>query len=220
MKKTNFLFVALTVLLIMGCTKDELIDDANSDLQLKKGSPSSNSEITSFSFYGKPVYNYVFFALKELKDESKILKNGTISGSFGAGKRNAFLGNYNFTDISTVQNNPGQDKCWTGLNPAYSLVGAGTVYINSVDYFEFEITDGLYEAGNLAAGCFTPDFYMGGIIICNNAGQGKAKITKAYGKFKAFAGKPLEVYRDGGMLGIERLSGKLNLAFHCRLNPY
>lgn len=220
MKNITFQIVLVMLLLLMGCSQDELINDASENNQLKKGSPGTTA-LSSFRVYGNSIYDNSFFELKELGDDSKILRNGKFSGSIsGIGKINSSLSTYNFESYTTKPNNNIGNKYYTPLSPYYLLLGKGKVYINSVDFFEFEITEGLYEAGNWAPGYITTDLYMGGIFICNNVGQGTAHITIASGKFKAFAGRPLEVYRAGGFTGIDRISGKLNLSLYCRLTNY
>lgn len=221
MKKTVFQIAVAVMLLMVGCAKDELIDEASENKQLKKGS-STNTQVSSIGFTGNSLYNNDFFILEELNDGSKIMKNGKISGSItGFGKINASLSTYKFTSISSYENtSAGQHYDWYALEYNYILVGSGRVYLNSVDYFEFIITEGWYNPGNSSPGVVTPEIYHGGIFICNNAGQGAAKVTVASGKFEAFAGRPLEVYRAYGYTGINRETGKLDLAFVCRLTDY
>ena len=230
MKKTNLLFVALTVLLMMGCSKDELIDEANSDLQLKKGS-IANAGVTSLNFTGNSVTGDSF-ALTELNDGSKIMKNGICSGSItGYGKINPTLSNYSFEEPSSKLNpNYGTTNNFRECQYDYDIDVNGKVSLNTKDYFQFSLTNALYSPANYEAG-FTgpgePEF-KGAMFGCpigrcafidgewTTLYQGEALITSGAGKFKTFAGRKMEVYRNGGTKGINRVTGEMSLVFNIR----
>ena len=230
MKKTNLLFVALTVLLMMGCSKDELIDEANSDLQLKKGS-IANAGVTSLNFTGNSVTGDSF-ALTELNDGSKIMKNGICSGSItGYGKINPTLSNYSFERPSAKINpNYGIPHNEFQLQYDYDVNVNGRVSLTTKDYFDFKLTDALYSPANYEAGVTGPGEpeFKGAIFGCpigNNLFingqwkviyQGEATITLGAGKFKTFTGRKMEVYRNGGTKGINRLTGEMSLVFYIR----
>ena len=203
--KTKIYFGLLALLFVLGCSNDEPINDPNQNSQLERGS------VVSIGFYGNSIDDKTYFFLTELSDGSKILKNGKCSGTISNyGKINPTLSKYSFISCDK-EPNPEYEKSWSPWKNIYILVGGGRVSLNTVDYFEFSIIRGIYSPWN-----YEPDMYKGAIFICNNSGQGEAKITVGSGKFKSFTGRPLEVYRAGGNTGIDRLSGKMYLQFNIR----
>jgi hypothetical protein len=213
----------MTFLVIMGCSKDELIDEANENSQLKKGIIGS-SGISSLNFVGNSVKDGNFFSLTELGDGSIILKNGKCSGSItGYGKINPTLSNYSFASCDKRENlddgpYPLNDR---ELPWDYEMSGKGKVSINNIDYFEFSIIRAIYSPANYKAG--DPGLqvgeteFRGALFSCpityDGVVQGEATITLGAGKFKTFAGRKLEVYRNGGTKGINRVTGEMYLIF-------
>jgi hypothetical protein len=204
--KTKICFGLLALVFALGCSNDELVNNPTENNQLQK-----SSGLIYLGFFGNSIDDNNYFALPELADGSKILKNGKCSGTIkGYGRINPNLSNYSFVNCNK-ESNPEYEKGWSPWENIYILVGGGKVSLNTVDYFEFSIIRGIYSQWN-----YDPDMYKGAIFICNNYNQGEAKITNGSGKFKAFTGKPLEIYRAGGETGIDRLSGKMYLQFYIR----
>lgn len=100
------------------------------------------------------------------------------------------------------------------------MSGKGRVSVNSIDYFEFSITKAIYSPANYRAGDLgmqagEAGFY-GALFGCPINSQGEATITLGAGKFKNFTGRKMEVYRNGGTKGINRLTGEVYLIFNIK----
>lgn len=228
MKKTVFQIAVAVMLLLMGCSKDETITDTRENDQLKKGSkPAPTINVTSFSFTGTSVDYTTYFELLELEDGTRLLKKGQCSGTFKSlgsiksisyGTINPAISDYNFVTCEAVVNNlyPLNSN---ELPYNYILKGSGKASINIVDFIEFSFVEGLYSPCNYKPLIAGSEKYKGGIFICNNAGQGKAIITRGSGIFSKFTGTPIQVLRGGSTYtGNDRITGRLDLYFEARLN--
>lgn len=169
MKKSSFLFVALTVLLMMGCSKDELIDDTSENSQsLKSGRGDGGTNGWNFTeFYGtSTATEYLTICLLNeitgLPENCgrKLRVNGYFSGNLpGYGKINPKLSKYtiSFLDpshpsaVNEIYGDPDiyalyDDKSYTDrIEPyLYNIVIRGSVALSTNDSFTLTVTAELF----------------------------------------------------------------------------
>jgi hypothetical protein len=219
MKKTVFQIAVTVMLLLMGCSKNELIEEASENSQLKRGSIGS-SGTTSITFIGNSVVGD-FFTLTEIADNSKIMKSGKISGSItGYGKINPALSSYSFSTCLgkenpeykyTYPNNQINRAC----THMYDMNGTAKICITTSDYFEITFTKALLVPYNYEAGFWglnEPPFF-GALFGCPMSYQGEAIIISGAGKLGAFIGRKLQIGGGDGRT-FNRITGEVkNLRF-------
>ena len=200
MKKTSFLFVALTVLLMMGCSKDELINDNGENSQsLKSGRGDGGTNGWNFTeFYGtsRIVEDSILIICRDdMNCGRKLQKLGNFSGNLpGYGKINPSLSSYtiNFLD----KDNPSEyftlygdsayyalynNKSYTDrIEPYfYNIVICGIVATSTKDSFRLTIT------GKLSPLVPLLDINTGN-ISCSRFIADDIVITEGKGKFKNY----------------------------------
>ena len=208
MKKTNFLFVALTVLLIMGCSKDELIDDASENNQLKQGFwQGMNFESISKDYETFYTISPVFHTAQNT--QQIMLKNGSFFGSIQSkGKINQSLSYYTIDDLTQIPyknfplNSP-QEFC-------YQLTASGQIFITEKDYCFINITGLIY----------TPNYYPSNyyqdhpseVYGAYTNGDGIITMHDGVGKLKDI-NKTLKVFKGGLTYETDLSIGQIRLKY-------
>ena len=141
MKKSSLLFFALAVMLLMGCSKDELFNDAVENNQLMKGSTKG----MGVTFIGTSSDDEVFIPICPPNSETcgrKLHENGNFSGNItGYGKINPELSKYSLKVTEIIKNqyygNPlyPREEEWS-----YKIEAKGKVILSASDYFNITIT--------------------------------------------------------------------------------
>jgi hypothetical protein len=208
MKKTSFQIAVLALLLIMGCSKDELINDASENNQLKQGfwqgmnfeSISKNDE----NFYTTTPVIYTVQNTQKL-----MLKNGSFFGSIqGKGKINQSSSYYTIDDLTQIPyknfplNSP-QEFC-------YQMTASGKICITEKDYCLVDITGLIfipqYRPSNYYQNHPNEVYYaftLGDGIITMHHGAGKLKDIN----------RTLKVFQGGNAYDTDLSIGQIRLKY-------
>jgi len=214
MKKTVFQIAIAVMLLMMGCSKDELIKNTGENNQLKKGRVvSSTIEFYSASTGTTPL------PLAEVGGQ--ILKSGEFSGNInGYGEINSNLSTYEFTTPVPIPNTdiPNGHGFETNYFLSFNTSTAKIVLAPSRkpspqtnDWCTIQIIR-LERGWNLYPMKWGPDSqygedYLGGNFI------GGAEITDAGGKLESLKGKKFRVERTVKLYDFNLSTGYMRLHF-------
>lgn len=190
MKKTVFQIVVLALFLIMGCSKDDLINTEQEPISAEENNHSVvngnrtgsvNTSLSGISFFSSSIKNDKFIN-DCLPSTRKLLEQGTFSGKIaGIGSINSSLSYYSFTSCKEA---PIDSPPNYGEPLMYKLVANGKIYISTRDYCSITIT------GNAYPWYYTDIQFDGGLFI------GKATTYSGIGKLKNL-NKTFEVYSNG-----------------------
>jgi hypothetical protein len=150
MKKTVFQIVVVVTLLLMGCSKDELINDTSENNQLKTGRLNTSTEIF---FLSNSIANDDFIVLAPgyLCTDRKILRTGIFTGTInGIGKINSRKSTYEIKTFEILDH----DGFWYFSDPSlltysreenmYKITVEGNIIINEQDHCSITITGNIY----------------------------------------------------------------------------
>jgi hypothetical protein len=153
MKKTVFQMAVAVMLLLMGCSKDELPNDTNNELKLKKGSNTS----TEIIFESNSIANNNFIELAPgyLYPVRKILSQGIFTGSInGIGVINSRQSTYEITNYEILPNDHLYDLfdtesrlqylTYPDEKNMYKITIDGNIIINVQDHCSFHIEGNIY----------------------------------------------------------------------------
>lgn len=200
MKKTHIQIVVAVMLLLLGCSKDELINDTSENNQLKKG-------VSGISFYSISVDGDSY----SLPDNPitgatrKVLKYGTFEGSIqGLGKIIPGLSPYTFDDLIEEDNggwSVSYEPKW------YIIVSSGIISLSARDYCLVDISGVI----------ITPHFYTAESSANKTAHDGAyinydgiATTHDGVGKLKGF-NKIFKVSRAENYLNCDLSTGQIKL---------
>jgi len=206
MKKVGFRIVAIVLLLIMGCSKDELISDSSENNQLKKSNKLGITEIRFFSNYTD---NNVYVVAGEgcLLPTRKILQQGTFSGTInGYGIINPKLSKYEINDCVIIPSDQTDNTNYIEPN-MYKLNIKGTISLSQREYCSINIT------GNIYPRCFPDIQFDGGDF------EGTGTIVSGVGKLVGLNNKIFRVYGRLFTSGVNDFkNGKINLILTDKIN--
>lgn len=190
MKKIGFQIVVLALLLIMACSKDDLITTEQDLFSVEKNNQaivngnragSVNTSVSGISFFSNSIKNDKFIN-DCLPSTRKLLEQGTFSGKMaGIGAINSSLSYYSFTSCKEA---PTDSPPNYGEPLMYKLIANGKIYISTRDYCSITIT------GNVYPWYYTDIQFDGGLFT------GKATTYSGIGKLKNL-NKTFEVYSNG-----------------------
>ena len=223
MKKSVFQILAFLLLLIMGCSKDELINDASENNELKKGRVVSTIEFTSISI------GTATLPLSEVGGQ--ILRFGEFSGFIdGCGKINTSLSKYEFAKPVAVEYNFHKNPENQDFNYYISftsakiyLIASGKSSTATSDYCTIKIIEETYPYAtypdpyvNLWPLKWGADSYYGEEYF-GGGSHGKAIITEAQGKLSFLNGKQFSFEKRPMMYDINLTTGYIKLRFYLKL---
>ena len=209
MKKSSLLFFALAVMLLMGCSKDELINDKGENNQLKKGSTKG----MGVTFIGTSSDDEVFIPICPPNTETcgrKLHENGNFSGNItDYGKINPELSKYTLKVIEIIEN-PYYDN---SLYPreeewSYKLEVKGRISLGASDYFNITITGFLITYKPLQDGR-----WIYGSVFTGNGKTDTAPGSRA-GKFLNYNGEffvKWDILNGTNFKGINLETGEISL---------
>ena len=206
MKKIPIIAI-LALLMIFGCTKDDVTNTEDSNV-FEEGNLSSvnrerknnpNNGVSSIWFFGTSKENDNF---REncLPDELKLLNQGYFNGKIvGYGKINTSLSNFEFTSCEEL---PSDLPPIQGYDPQmYTVEALGTLALGSRDYCNVTIIGNIYTFYSVDYG-----YYSGSFI-------GNAIFSSGAGKLKDFDNKIFAIYSNNksDALGLNLEAGTISL---------
>lgn len=190
----------MALMLMVGCSKDTLIDAEQDYVQLEessktelkgKGNTFSGNGYDFISFYSTSTVNGNF-VMNGLETESNglptvvyLLRQGTFSGNIsGYGRIKSSLSTYEFSSCvrSATDLTP---ECSVGEPWMFEVVAEGTLALGTRDYCSITITGNIYP-------WYYPEFGVYGGLF-----GGQATIHSGAGKLKGLNNKSFSVYSMG-----------------------
>jgi len=211
MKKFRFLAV-MALFMVLGCSKDELINDTSENSQLKKGSPNTSTEII---FLSNSIANDDFIVLAPgyLCTDRKILRKGNFTGTInGIGVINSKKSTYEIINYEILNH----DGFWRFTDPSlltypdepnmYKITVEGNIIINEQDHCSITITGNIYPV------CYYPlaSLEYGSFEGTGVINSGTRKLADLNGKKFRVYGRPFN--------GVTFFNGNHNTGdFHLKI---
>lgn len=226
MKKTFFQIVVLALLLIMGCSKDDLIDTEQEPFSVEKNQPvmgekggKPGSTVSEIRFQSNSIENGIFIEegclISPYPQDRRLLKEGMFSGFIeGYGNINPKLSEYEIVDCDLTPNDKyDSEDIYSEFN-MYKLTIEGEISLSPKDYCTIQITGNVYPISytEAAGGPHAWINFDGGNF------EGIGTIDTGLGKLSGLKNKNFRVYGSIFTSGIyDFKNGKINLIITDKL---